>query len=181
MQKIPIITESCKRRYLEGFSSLEDIALTAYKGGHFNYIPNENETFEWMFGKVNPYYRRRIEKRLGIINVLKLAKANGCECYITPAESNYDYGYMIFPDGIVMYIQNGDFLGWDFSIEYIPSRETGTGCFCNEESITSIDWNGLLEQKADGLKFAKELKARFYKSADEFKAKRWNFGKMVQI
>lgn len=179
--KIPNIIESCKKDYLEGRRTIEEIALTAYNGGHFNYIPNEKETFEWMFGKVNPYYRRKIEKRLDIIKILKLAKENGCEVYITPAESNYDYGYIFFPDDVIMYIQNGDFWGWDFSIQYIPSRETGTGCRCNEESITSIDWDGLLKQKAEGLKFAQKLKARLYKSADEFKRNRWNFDDMVQI
>lgn len=136
---------------------------------------------KWFVTDCNPYYTRAIQKRIGIIEILKLAKENGCECYITPGDDAYDYGFIIFPDDVVMYIQNGDFWGFDFTIEYIPSRQNGSGCRCNEESITVVDWDELLHQKADGLAYARKLGARFYPSAATFKAKLWNFDKMVQI
>ena len=141
----------------------------------------EEQFTNWFIKDCNPYYTRGIHKRMGIVEILKLAKENGCESYITKADDAYDYGFMIFPDDTVMYIQNGDFWGWDFTIEYIPSRQTGTGCRCNDESISAVDWNTLLELKADGLKFARRLGAKMYKSADEFKAKHWKFEDMVKI
>lgn len=141
----------------------------------------EEQFNEWFVDKANPYYTRAIKRRMGVIEILKIAKGNGCECYVTPGNDAYDYGYMIFPDGVVMYVQPGDFWGYDFSISYIPSRETGTGCRCNEESLTTIDWDTLLEQKAEGLRFARKLKAKLYPTVDGWKKNSWNFDKMVQI
>lgn len=129
----------------------------------------------------NPYYERRIERRKNLIEVFNLAKANGCECYFTPEESNYDYGFMIFPDGTIMYGQNGDFWGWKFSIEYKPSREAGTGCSCNDEPVTEIDWNTLVAIKNSGLAYAHRLGANMYSSGDEWKRRYWNFDKLIKL
>lgn len=136
---------------------------------------------EWFVDGCNPYYTRNIQERMGVVAILKMAKENGCECYVTPGDDAYNYGFIIFPDEVVMYLQNGDFWGYDFSIEYIPSREHGSGCRCNEESITVVDWDELLHQKAEGLAYARKLGVRLYPSAATFKAKHWNFDKMVQI
>jgi len=191
--KVRTVKEACIDRYLNGEQDLQEVATEIHKAGYFNYIPSESETLEWMFGKANPYYIRNKQRRHDLAAVLQMAKANGCECYITKHESGYDYGYMIFSEAlymgnfvfplpdVIMYIQNGDFWGWDFSIEYIPSRENGTGCRCNEESVCSIDWNGLLQQKADGLAFARKLGAKLYRSADEWKAKKWNFEELIKL
>lgn len=179
--KVRTVKEACIDRYLNGEQDINEVAKEITKAGYFNYIPSESETLEWMFGKANPYYIRNKQRRHDLAAVLQLAKVNGCECYITNHDSGYDYGFMVFQDGVIMYIQNGDFWGWDFSIEYIPSRENGTGCRCNEESVCSIDWNGLLQQKADGLAFARKLGAKLYRSADEWKAKKWNFEKLIKL
>lgn len=136
---------------------------------------------KWFVTGCNPYYMRAIQKRIGIVEILKLAKENGCECYITPGDDAYDYGFIIFPDDVVMYVQNGDFWGFDFSIQYVPSQGNGTGCRCNEESVSFVDWLELMKQKRNGLTFANYLGAKMYKSADEWKRKHWNFDKMVQI
>lgn len=136
---------------------------------------------EWFVTGCNPYYTRAIQKRIGIVEILKLAKENGCECYITHGDDAYDYGFIIFPDDVVMYVQNGDFFGFDFSIQYPQSNGLGTGCRCNEESVIMVDWLELLKQKRDGLAFANYLGAKLFKSVDEWKQKQWNFDKMVQI
>lgn len=141
----------------------------------------EEQFNEWFVDKANPYYTRAIKRRMGVIEILKIAKGNGCECYVTPGNDAYDYGYMIFPDGVVMYVQPGDFCGYDFSISYIPSRKNGTGCMCNEESISVVDWNELLKQKRDGLNFARKLKADFYPTVDEWKRNSFSFDKMVRL
>ncbi len=136
---------------------------------------------KWFVYDCNVYYTRAITDRMGIVSILKTAKANGCECYVTPGDDAYNYGFIIFPDNTVMYVQNGDFWGFDFTIEYIPSRQNGSGCRCNDESVSIVDWEELLEQKRKGLTFANELGAKLYKSADEWKRKHWNFDKMVKI
>ena len=128
-----------------------------------------------------------------MMEVLRLAKANGCEVFITPFESNYDYGFMIFHETMkmgrfsypisdtIMYIQNGDFWGFDFSIEYKPSRKTGTGCRCNDESICEVDWDTLISLRRDGLDFAEKLNAKLWENADEWKAHQWNFSTLIQL
>ena len=148
---------------------------------------------EWFVNKANPYYTRAIQRRMELIGILKLAKSHGCECYVTPGDDAYDYGFIIFPKELIkelnepcaidtiMYIQNGDFCGYDFTIEYIPSKKNGTGCMCNKNSVSTIDWDGLLAQRREGVKFASKLKANLYTSADSFKEKHWNFDKMVQL
>lgn len=132
--------------------------------------------------------KRRIEKRTSIMEILTMAKANGCEVYITPLESNYDYGYIIFnkeltgdPIDIIMYIQPGDFWGFDLCVEYIPSRETGSGCRCNEESISTIDWDTLLKQKQNGFEFANKLHAHMFVNADQWKQRQWNFKELIRL
>ncbi len=153
----------------------------------------QEQFVEWFVNKANPYYTRAIQRRMELIGILKLAKSHGCECYVTPGDDAYDYGFIIFPKELIkelnepcaidtiMYIQNGDFCGYDFTIEYIPSRENGTGCRCNEESVTSVDWNELLHQLKEGFEFASKLKAHMYVSADDFKTKHWGFDKMVKL
>ena len=117
-------------------------------------------------------------KRKMVLDVLQLAKANGCECYMIKPNANYAYGYIIFPDGTPMYVQKGWFWGLDFSISYIPSRETGSGCSCHgEDSISAddIDWQMLLSLKNRGLAFARNLKAKLYPNVDTFIKGRWNW------
>ncbi len=130
----------------------------------------------------NPYYERRMQKRDGLINILNLAKENGCECYITNPECGYDYGFMVFPvDGTIMYVQNGDFWGYKFTIEYRPSRETGTGCACTDEPVTEITWDALVSMKFSGQMFALSLGAKFYSSPEEWKKAKWNFKDLIKI
>ena len=44
-----------------------------------------------------------------------------------------------------------------------------------------VDWEELLKQKAEGLKFARKLKADFYPTVDDWKRHSWSFDKMVRI
>ena len=140
----------------------------------------EEQFEEWAKDK-DPYYVRNIRQKFGILDILQIAKENGCECYITPADDAYNYGHIIFPDGVVMYVQNGYYGGYDFCISYIPSSKNGTGCMCNEESISVVDWNELLKQKRDGLNFARKLKAELYPTVDEWKRNSFSFDKMVRL
>ena len=193
MLKIRTVKDSVIVNYLNRKQTLEEISRELEKDGYFNYIPSNEETLNWMFGDVNPYYKRRVDRRLCMMKVLDLAKENGCEVYITPFESMYDYGFIIFPKELIkelkepcpidtiMCIELGDFWGWNFSIEYIPSKETGVGCRCNEDSICEIDWEELLHQRKEGLEFAGRLNASLYTSAESFKKKHWGFDKMIQL
>lgn len=125
------------------------------------------------------------QKRNGILEILKLAARHGCECYITPeakpGELPYAYGFIIFPDETIMYVQNGWYWGFDFSIQYKPNERTGSGCSCSDEPVTEVTWWKLLDLRKSGLIFAKDLGATSYGSADEWKRRQWNFNRLVQI
>ncbi len=124
----------------------------------------------------------KVEK---IKKVLEIAKENGCHCYLY-AKDSWTWGYIIFPDETIMYVQCGYFWGYDFGIKYIPSRETGNGCSChgdNPDSIptSEITWEKILELKAEGLKFAKKLGAKMYTGFDDWKQNCYCFSKLIQL
>lgn len=125
------------------------------------------------------------QKRNNILEILTLAAQHGCECYITPeakpGELPYAYGFIVFPDETVMYVQNGYYWGFEFSIQYKPNENTGSGCACNEDPVSEVTWWKLLDLRKSGLIFAKDLGATSYRSADEWKRRQWNFGKLVRV
>lgn len=121
-------------------------------------------------------------ERNDIIEVLTLAKENGCECYITPEDNHgFNYGFMIFPDETIMYVQKGDFWGFEFCIKYIPCTWCGSGCACTDDPVTEVNWEVLNALKLLGLDYARELGARKYRSAAEWKAKTYNFDKFILV
>lgn len=125
------------------------------------------------------------QKRNGIISILELAAQHGCECYITPeakpGELPYAYGFIVFPDETVMYVQCGWYWGFEFSIQYKPNERTGSGCSCSDEPVSEVTWWRLLELKQSGKAFAYNLGAKMYRSADEWKQRQWNFSRLVKI
>jgi len=92
-----------------------------------------------------------------------------------------DYFYIITPADNVLYIQNGDFSGLNASLEYQPSRDTGSGCRCNEEPFYTIDAATLEELEKAGLQFAKELKAKLYSTSAAWLSKYWEADKLETL
>ncbi len=119
---------------------------------------------------------RENARRAGLVQILNIAKANGCEVYKAKSGELPEYGTIIFPDETIMGVSLS-FFGYDFTIEYVPSKENGTGCMCNgDDGVTdTIDWAKLLELKEAGLKFARELGAKLYKNRSEWEAREAKF------
>lgn len=109
-------------------------------------------------------------RREKIERILRMAKANGCEAYIVP-KGKVPYGYIIFPDQIVIGVFEGIVKGWSFTIAYVPSEKNGNGCYCQDEPVMSVDWNVICDMKEKGVDKAKEIGAIIYESADEWKGK----------
>lgn len=103
-----------------------------------------------------------------LIEVLEMARDHGCECYVTPADGWYNYGYILFPDGTIMYVQVDDYrIGLRFYINYTPSTKTGCGCSCDDEEVTIHEWDDVLKLKDDGLRYMRRLKAKPYDGVGE--------------
>ena len=105
-------------------------------------------------------------RREKIVDILTLAKSKGCDVYITPQGRDVAHGFMIFPNNTIMGVFEGNLLGWDFSIEYVPSRENGNGCMCQADSITKVTWDVIQKLKETGTARAKELGETFYETPD---------------
>jgi hypothetical protein len=106
------------------------------------------------------------------------AKIDGYKVMKNPERN---YFYIITPSDNVLYIQNGDFSGLNASLEYIPSRNTGSGCRCNDEPFYTIDAATLKELERDGMKFARRLNAHFYTGSAAWLAKYWEADKLETL
>lgn len=115
-----------------------------------------------------------------VINML--VKADGYRVWIV---DNADtYAHFSTPKGNIMTVSKcywGN--GFHFTLDYKANRNCGTGCSCHEDrdewdwGLKSITIKGIEELENKGLRFARQLKAPFYESVDEFLAYERKFWK----
>lgn len=111
----------------------------------------------------------------------KLSK-EGFKCFILKENKNYCFGYVITPSDNVLYIQRESYnMGWDISLKYKPSRQTGNGCSCNDRPFQDITKEDILQAETSGLQFAYRLGAKLYKSSEEFLKQLWNPEQYEQV
>ena len=90
------------------------------------------------------------------------------------------YVFAITPNDNVLYVQRGEFGGWEISLKYTPSRKNGSGCRANDmQPYAEITPAILEEAERENLKFAQQLRATLYKSSDEWKRGYWT--ELVQL
>ena len=84
-----------------------------------------------------------------------------------------DYFYTYTPNGAILYVQPEKWGGYRLHYQYQPSKETGTGCSCNDDArdVSSIEEVAALEQ--DGAQFAQKLHAKPWESWEHFVRKYW--------
>ncbi len=102
-----------------------------------------------------------------INKVLNLAATlEGYEAY---SVEGYDgFGYIITPDGNVLTANRGDFGGVRFTFNYIPSKENGMGCSCNDDALYEITPETLKVIEKEGLEYATKLHAKLYKNSGQW-------------
>ena len=123
--------------------------------------------------------KEEAKRRMMIESILHLAKENGCEVYICP-KGKGNFGYIIFQDQTIMGVFDGVFYGWDLYIMHPETETHSKGTRCDEsESVTSVTWEVLLEEKEKGTQRIKDLGIDPYGSVEEWK--RANEGKVVQL
>ena len=81
----------------------------------------------------------------------------------------------------VLYIQLDYYYGYDFSLRYIPMRNCGDGCSCNDKPIVEISKSILDQLELDGLAFAGKLNAKLYNNSGEFFESLWNKDSLKEV
>lgn len=106
--------------------------------------------------------------------ILEYAAKNGYTAYAIKGHDSF--GYLITPKGNVLAVTKAQWgKGVNFSFEYKANRKCGRGCSCHNSTdewywgLLSVTTKGIEELEAEGYKFARQLKAPLYKSADEWK------------
>ena len=94
---------------------------------------------------------------------------------------NETYCFIVTPSDNVLYVQAEQFGGYNFSLQYRPSRACGTGCQCLENPANAIDLETVVKAEEEGLAFAKRLRAPRWNNSDEWLSNYWDKEKMVEI
>lgn len=119
---------------------------------------------------------RKNNHREELVNSMQGLSKNGYKCFILRENPSFLYGFAITPSDNIIYIQRDSFhwRGWTFSLEYKPSKKTGSGCQCLENPVQEITPEIIREAENQGLAFARRLKATLYNNSEEYIKKLWN-------
>ena len=116
--------------------------------------------------------------RQELLEGLKVAKDNGYRAFVSKRGC---YGWIVTEENI-LYVQI-NWRGWDFSFEYMPSRNIGSGCACNlsKQPIGAITIDIINKMERDGMAFAKELGAKRYANPMDFFNKHWDIKNICEV
>lgn len=94
-----------------------------------------------------------------------------------------NYFHVVTPKGNVLSFHHGKYGGLVAVLEYVPSRTTGTGCQCNKYAfnVDELTATKMQELERDGLAFAKELHAKLYANAEEWRSNYFYKNSLVEI
>ena len=128
------------------------------------------------------------EQRKSVEQLLKFAAAqNGYKAYVVDSNGYY-YGYIITPRDNVLSVCSGEFWGAFVSLQYVPAINTGRGCSChgNKKSwdhyimkVDSVD--DLIDLENEGLRYARQLKAKRYKGSAEWLNDYWYKDRLKEV
>lgn len=107
--------------------------------------------------------RRANEQKIkNIEKVLTLAKEHGALKTIITRDNltGKCWGWILTKNNNLLYVQNDHFWGVTFTLEYLPSRENGSGCRASDR-ISPEDIK-IDKIEASGLNFARRLGARLF-------------------
>lgn len=127
---------------------------------------------EW----ITPEQNISAEEYLTVI--FKNIKQHGYTGYIN---KNSDYGFIITPHNNILYVQLYPAAGWNFNLQYKPSKDNGTGCQCLEDCVPELTLSVIKQAEIEGLEFARKLKPEFYKSPEQWFESYWNKNNLEKI
>jgi hypothetical protein len=100
--------------------------------------------------------------------------------FISTERSRGGWVFAITPNDKVLYVQRGEFGGWEISLQYTPSRQHGSGCRANDmQPYAEITPATLEDAERENLKFARQLRATLYKSSEDWRRGYWT--ELVQL
>ena len=91
------------------------------------------------------------------------------------------YCFIVTPRDNVLYVQQERFGGYNFSLQYRPSKKCGTGCQCFEEPVSEVNLENVIKAEKEGLAFANRLHAPRWDNSAEWLSKYWNQDKLTEI
>ncbi len=80
----------------------------------------------------------------------------------------YSYFFVVTPKNNVLCISRAMSFGLDCALKYVPSKENGHGCRCNNEPFHEVTKELLETLENEGMKFASSLGAKLYKDPATF-------------
>lgn len=113
-----------------------------------------------------------------LLNLMKECTKNNFKCYVVKEINSY--GFIITPNDNVMFISYSPVLGYKLSLEYLPSRKTGTSCSTRSE-ICSLSVDDILQIEKECLAYAKQLGANFYKNSESWYETYWNKKNLIEV
>lgn len=64
-------------------------------------------------------------------------KPLGFRCFLYNEDTSA-WLYVVTPNNSWLYVDNAEYSGFNITYEYVPSKEFGTGCRCNENALYEI-------------------------------------------
>ena len=91
------------------------------------------------------------------------------------------YYFCITPSDNVLYVQLGDFgYGYNISLQYVPSRQNGSGCRDNTlPDVSEITEDVLVKAETANVRFAHKLGAKLFENSQKFIDSYWT--KLIKI
>ena len=112
-------------------------------------------------------------------DVISMAKEKGLKVFVM-ARERASYGFIVTKrDNVIEFCK--ELGGYSFYLKYVPSKENGQGCCCEDGPAPFLTPEVFEEMENAGLNFAYKLKARLYISSDCFFNSYWDKENLVEV
>lgn len=100
------------------------------------------------------YYEELRASELAFYHELtKEIKPLGFRCFLYNEDTSI-WLYILTPNNSLLYLDNADFGGFNITYEYVPSRNFGSGCRCNENALYEVTADTLLKAEQYGRNYS---------------------------
>lgn len=109
---------------------------------------------------------RKAEAREALLQFFMEMVEKGYRCFISATDLvGSVYGIVVL-ENTVMDISLEYFGGWNYSLNYKPSKGNGSGCRCNDIALNDLSYETLRVHEKGCVEFARKLKAEMYPTTE---------------